>query len=86
MKEGFLYTAISLVKYNNLYYIDEPVISAIYSTALKNSMAVDSVYGTSSVALYDLWHYCLGHSGHQTMKIFHKHANGVHVLNQKSIF
>ena len=57
IKEGFPYTAISLVKHNNLYYVDEPVINAIYSTALKQSLSEDSVFGTTSVALYDLWHY-----------------------------
>ena len=86
IQDGFRYTAIPLIKYNNLYYIDEPLISAIYSTALKTSLSQDSIHGTTSVALYDLWHYRLGHPGHHTMKILHKHADGVPVLKLKNPF
>ena len=87
IKDGFRYMSISLVKYNDLYYIDEPVVSTIYSTSLKNSLSIDSAYGTTSVASYDLWHYRLGHPGHQTMKILHKHdADGVPVLKVKNRF
>ena len=86
IKNGFRYTSISLVKYNNLYYIDEPVVSDMYSTNMKNSLSIDSLYGTTSIALYNLWHYRLGHPGHQTMKIKPKHADGVPILNVKNPF
>ena len=56
------------------------------STALKPSLSENSVFGTISVALYDLWHYGLGHPGHHTMKILHKHADGVPVLKVKNPF
>ena len=85
MKEGFHYTAISLVKYNNYYYIDEPIISAIYSTSLQNITA-DFIHSTTSVTLYNLWYYWLGHPGHHTMRILHKYADGVPVLKVKNPF
>ena len=43
MKEEFHYTAILLVKYNNLYNIDEPIISTIYRTSLQN-MTLDFIH------------------------------------------
>ena len=86
IKEGFPCTAISLVKHNNLYYVADPVLNAIYSTTLKESSSDDSTLNTTSVALYDLWHYRLGHPGHHTMKILHKHADGVPILKVKNPF
>ena len=53
---------------------------------MKNSLSIDSVYGATSVALYDLWHYPLVHPTHQAMKTLHKHADGVPVLKVKNPF
>ena len=79
------HTTIPLVKRNNLYYVDDPVVNAVYSKSVRMKSS-DEIYGVNSAALYDLRHFQLGHPGHHTMENLHKHADGVPSLRLKNPF
>ena len=84
-KDGKSEFKISLLRKNNLYYIDVPVVHSIYNTVLRSQD--DMAYaGVGRLALYDLWHYRLGHVGHSTMTNIHKHVTGVPSLKMKNPF
>ena len=86
LKNGTKHTTISLIKKNNLYYVDDPIINAVYSTSIRSIPNDDAIYAVKNVAVYDLWHFRLGHPGQQTMENLHKHADGVPSLRLKNPF
>ena len=62
-KDGKPEFKISLFCKNNLNCVDVPVVHSIYSTILRSQD--DMAYtGVGKLALYDLWHYRIGHVGH----------------------